>query len=203
MAAELNLPATVISDVKPSDLDAKLAKLSNGFPVPPLSPMGNFTHFSDGSTLPIWYNLSFFKKIPAKDGFNSFYLQQVDDLNASLKLDSFLNKPVVFFDRPETRFSIEKFEPNDVLIRCSTNTNDQVHLQQKYYNGWVVSIDNDEQLPSHELSAMSAPVSAGNHLIHFEYREGNIINFFFLSAIATLLVVGALAWSSLRRMINS
>ena len=202
VAAQLNLPATVISNVKPAVLQAKLDKLSKDYPVPALSPMESFTHYSDGSTLPIWYNLSFFKKIPAKDGFNSFYLQQVDDLNASAKADSFLKKPVVFFNNPRAQYTIEKFEPNDIMVKCSLNANDTVYLQQNYYKGWIVSIDGQEQQPNHELCSMSAPVATGNHLIRFEFRQNMVVYLFFLSVISTVLIIGSLIGMSFRSRLN-
>ena len=202
VAAQFNLPATVISNVKPAILQAKLDKLSKDYPVPALSPMGSFTHYSEGSTLPIWYNLSFFKKIPAKDGFNSFYLQQVDDLNASSKLDTFLKRPVVFFNNPQAQYTIEKFEPNDITVKCGLNANDTVYLQQNYYKGWSVNIDGQEQQSQHELCSMSAQVAAGNHLIHFEFRQTMVIYLFLLSVISTILVIGALAGMSLRNRLN-
>ncbi len=202
VAAQLNLPATVISNVKPAVLQAKLNKLSKDYPVPALNPMGSFTHYSDGSTLPIWYNLSFFKKTPAKDGFNSFYLQQVDDLDASAKADSFLKRPIVFFNNSYTQYTIEKFEPNDIVVKCSLNAGDTVFLQQNYYKGWSVSIDGQEQLLKHELCSMSAPVAAGNHLIRFEYSQNMVIYLFLLSVISTILILAALAGMGFRNRVN-
>ena len=203
LSVQLNLPATVISDVHPADLQAKLDKLSTGFPVPPLSAMDGFTHFSDGSTLPVWYNLSFFKKIPAKDGFNSFYLQSVDDLNASSQRDSFLQKPVVFCKNPDSKFQITAFEPNNISIKSQCQTADVLCLQQSFYPGWKVLVDDKEEVPQHELCAMTVSVPKGNHTIRFEYRQKRVKYLFGLSVITALLVMLLLLGAKLKPSLNS
>jgi len=188
ISVQLNLPATVVSDVCPETLQAKLNKLSTGYPVPPLSPMYNFTHYSDGSTLPIWYNLSFFKKIPAKDGFNSFYLQNVDDLNASGKRDSFLKLPVVFFKNADTKFEVEKFEPGKVIVYCQLNRADTIHLQQNFYEGWKVIVDSSQRVPDHQFCSMSAALPSGNHMVCFTYGQQWVPYLFLLSMITMVLL---------------
>ena len=202
ISVQLNLPATVISDIKPSTLQAKLNKLSTGFPVPPLNAMGSFTHFSNGSTLPIWYNLSFFKKTPAKDGFNSFYLQSVDDLNSSSRRDSFLTRSVVFFGNPETKFEIKKFEPNNIVVQSQSALNDVIHLQQNFYPGWKVFIDNQEAVLDHQFCSMNAPVPTGNSTIHFEYDQKPVKYLFLLSVITALLVVTLLLGGKLKSSLS-
>ncbi len=202
ISVQLNLPATVVSDVSPRPLQAKLDQLSAGFPVPALNPMGSFTHYSDGSTLPIWYNISFFKKIPAKDGFNSFYLQNVDDLNASSKLDSFLNQPVVFFKNPDTKFEFTRFEPNSIVIRCHAKTADRIYLQQNYYEGWTVFTDEQESLPQHELCSMNTSVPAGEHTVHFQYQQKPVKYLFLLSAITAGMIISLLAGAKIRQALN-
>lgn len=192
ISVQLNLPATVVSDIKPSVLQAKLDRLSTGFPVPPLTPMDNFTHYSDGSTLPIWYNLSFFKKTPAKDGFNSFYLQNVDDLNASARLDSFLKMPVIFFKNAGTKFSITKFGPGNIVIQCKPASPDIICLQQNFYYGWGVVIDGKKEVPRHELCSMSAAIPAGEHTISFEYHKKEVKYLLLLSALSLILTTGFL-----------
>ena len=200
LSVQLNLPATVISDVHPADLQAKLDKLSTGFPVPPLSPMDGFTHFSDGSTLPIWYNLSFFKKTPAKDGFNSFYLQSVDDFYASSKRDSFLKQPVVFFKNPDTKFELQKFEPNHIIIQSQSGQDDIVRLQQNFYTGWKIFIDDKESVPAHELCSMSSKIPAGNHLISIEFNQKPVKYLFLLSLVTAFLLVGLILTVRAKKM---
>ena len=188
LSAQLNMPSTVVSNIKPSGLEAKLDKLSSGFPVPPLNPMSSFSHFSDGSTLPIWYNLSFFKKIPAKDGFNSFYLQNVDDLSTSSKQEFFMQRPVVFCDGSATKFSIQKFEPGNISIACDAGKADVLHLQQNYYQGWWVYIDGKMTLPEHELCSMSTSLPAGNHSVKFVYARSRVQYLFLISILSALLL---------------
>lgn len=201
ISVQLNLPATVISDVRPADLQAKLDSFSKGYPVPPLSPMDNFTHFSDGSTMPIYYNLSFFKKIPAKDGFNSFYLQQVDDFANSSTYQSVLKKPVVFFNRSTTNFEIKKFEPGCVIIQYAADTPDIIHLQQNYYAGWTVFVDSLRKMPDHELCVMNSTVPTGKHIVRFEYHQRIVKYLLLLSMLSAGLISLLLIAAQIRKQL--
>lgn len=189
ISVQLNLPATIVSDVKPAELQAKLNKMSKGFPVPELKPMDSFTHFSDGTTPPIWYNISFFKKIPAKDGFNNFCLQSVFDLDSSRRRSEFLKRPVVFFSDSEVRFGITKFGPNEVMVHYQANKNSKISLQQNFYRGWIAFIDGQEQQIYPELCTMNFPVPSGEHIVRFAYRRP-LVKWMFIFSMGLLMFIG-------------
>jgi hypothetical protein len=144
----------------------------------------------------------FFKKIPAKDGFNSFYLQSVDDLALSSKQGYFLQRPIVFFDYPETRFEIKSFDPGQVIVDCETSTSDVLHLQQNYYPGWTTFIDGKETLPNHELCSMSTPITEGRHAIRFEYHQNAVKYLFLLSMLSGILLIGLLLYYRIRSIVS-
>jgi len=194
IAAQWNLPGTATSEVRPSDLQARLAQMPEGFPVPPLVPVEQFTHVSDGSTLPIWYNISFFKKIPAKDGFNSFYLSSVDDFYGSGESSGILKRPVVFFNNSATKFSLDKFYPNEVIVSYRADTTNQFTVLQTLYPGWKVFIDGQPNMIEksyHNFMSVQAP--AGKHTIRFVFEPPVVMYLFFLTAGLFLIITLYLA----------
>lgn len=204
VAVQMNLPATVISNVKPSDLQAKLNKMPKNFPLPALTPVDQFVHFSDGSTAPIWYNISFLKKIPAKDGFNSFYLQGVDDFYTSAEASSILKNPFVFANDSTTKFQIEKFNPCEMAVTYRAKNNPEITLLQSYYNGWKAFL-NGKEIPHYQShrNFISCNAVAGIHQIKFVYDKPIVRILFFFSAALLLLLIGVLVFTSKKNVFSS
>jgi hypothetical protein len=204
IAVQLNLPATVISNVKPAVLQAKLNTMPKDFPVPTLIAEEQFTHFSDGSTLPIWYNISFFTKIPAKDGFNSFYLQGVDDFYNSANASNVLKKSVVSFSDSAVKFQIEKFNPGEVVVSYQAGKNSELMLLQSFYKGWKAVVDGKEVvIYKGENNFISFNAEQGNHQVKFVYDKPVVRFMFFFSLILLLFLIGIIAFKRRFEFINS
>jgi hypothetical protein len=129
------------------------------------------THLSDGSTLPIWNNISFFKKIPANDGFNSFYLQTVDDLFYSPWFAYYMEKPEAFLKNDKDSLVFAKFEPNAIDVRCHTTFADTLFLQQNFYPGWKGFVDDKLVALQHVYCDMTIPLTPGLHTVSFRYEQ--------------------------------
>lgn len=201
ISAMLNLPATVISEEKPHVLQAKLKTYPKGFPIPEQS-METYTHYSDGSTPPIWYNLSFFKKIPAKDGFNSFYMNNVDDFNASVNQAKWLSKPVAWFSNPSIKYDITAFEPGNIAINYSAANADTLHIAQNSYNGWMMITDGrSKNVINNNKGFIEAPVPAAQHTILLKYQRNDITVLFFIAVGSIVLSILYLLWKL--RLTNS
>lgn len=204
IAVQLNLPATVVSKIEPEVLQAKLNTMPKGFPIPSLISEDSFTHFSDGTTAPIWYNISFFKKIPAKDGFNSFYLRGVDDFNGSANANNVLKSAIVSFKDSAVKFQIEKFNPGEVVVSYHSERKSDLMLFQSYYKGWTALVDGKE-VPIYKMhnNFISCNVVEGNHQVKFIYDKP-IVRFMFLFSLTLLLVlVGILLLKRRFESINS
>ncbi len=190
IAAQLNLPATVISETKPSELQSKLNEYPKGFPVPPLQPMASISHISNGTTLPIWYNMSFYRKTPSHDGFNSFYLQGADDFKTSAEAVDVMANPYIFSRDGNVNLEVRKFSPSEIKVHYSSSRSSDIILQQNFYEGWKVETDNS---PSLLLMAygnlLSCQVPEGDHTVTFTYNRPEIKFLFWLTVASFMLAV--------------
>jgi hypothetical protein len=97
VAAQLNIPATVIYDTKTAGLSNQLKRIPKGFPVPQNIAAENYcdktVHIAS-----LWRNMNLWNKQPAYDGFNSFkmkgYYQMADEAQVMLPL---LKDNIAFF----------------------------------------------------------------------------------------------------------
>lgn len=95
LAAQINIPVSVVNEHKPSSIHKYISGLPKGFVLPPNDKMKNF---SDAGLIngPLWRNMNFFHKRPAWDGFNNFTLNNYQVfINSSLK-DNTLENPFIF-----------------------------------------------------------------------------------------------------------
>lgn len=182
LAAQLNMVSTVICEVKAKDLQAKLDALPKGFPVPAIQPVENFTEFGNWSTNPIWFNYSMFEKIPAINGFNSFYLSDNEAFNNSADKADWIKKPLVFFSDTAATFSIGKFAPGEVSVSYNTANACELTLLQSMYKGWSAAIDaKPVEIKKQHDYFMSCAVPAGSHEVRFVYERDGVKMMYFLS----------------------
>lgn len=189
VASQLNIQATAISNVRVTELQAKLNKYPKGFPLPGMVPVERFSHVGDGSTLPMWYNLSFFKKTPAKDGFNSFYLQGVDDFYGTPDVNGILRRPVVFGSDSSVQIQLNTFKPGYVAVTSNGTSQTKLTLLQSSYPGWKV-LQNNNPVPVFKSYSnfISCNVPAGRHEVVFVFDRPLVRGLFFFSALLALVI---------------
>jgi hypothetical protein len=172
-AAYLNLPSTAISNVKPRTLQAELDKFPKNFPIPSLTPIGDFGHVSDISTDPMWFNISFFKKTPSWGGFNNFYPKGIDDLKETPTEKFVKQQPVVFTadSLTNTTLAIQKFRPGYIQLSYGAKQPVPLTLLQSNFKGWEANCDG-QPLPISKvyMNFMQCEIPAGRHQVTYIYN---------------------------------
>jgi hypothetical protein len=173
VAAYLNLPSTVISDIAPRSLQAELDKFPKGFPVPSLTPIGEFEHISNASTDPMWFNISFFKKTPSWGGFNNFYPKGIDDLKET-PTEKFVKQQSVVFTADSltnTTLAIQKFRPGYIQLSYEAKQPVPLTLLQSNFKGWEANCDG-QPLPISKvyMNFMQCEIPSGRHQVTYIYN---------------------------------
>lgn len=194
-AAYLNLPSTVVSDVAPKTLQAELNKYPKGFPIPSLTPVGDFEYVSNISTAPIWFNISFFKKIPSWGGFNNFYPKGMDDVKETSTEEFIWQQPIVFTSDSTVNKTIEitQFAPGNIQLHYTSAKAINLVLLQSYFKGWEASCDNRLlSLSKVYLNFMQCEVPAGSHEVTYVYKPKHLYLFVGLGLLS--LFVSTFVW---------
>lgn len=97
LAVQLNINYTGVNHFSPLKLREEMSTLPAGFPTPDNRPMRCHNEHAS-KMMPLWQNVSIYTKRPCYEGFNSFKLNQYDNLfdKHSKLANAQLNNPIVF-----------------------------------------------------------------------------------------------------------
>jgi len=195
-AAYINLPSTAISDVSPMHLQAELEKFPSGFPVPPLTPIGDFSYGGNIHTSPMWFNLSFFTKVPSWGGFNNFYPKGIDDLKETPTEQYIWQQPVAFFanNMNGSPLALTKFNPGHIELVYQSTEPTTITLLQSYFKGWQATCDG-QPLTIHKAyqNFIQCHVPTGKHKISYAYNPP-YTKHFILVGVVSLLISSLSLW---------
>jgi hypothetical protein len=176
-AAQLNISATVIADVRPRALEATLVNIKQDFVAESKRPLYSFSHLTDGNTMPIWYNVSIFKKIPAYNGFNNFQLKGMTALAESSIFPEIINHPLCFFSKDsdmknddDVKYEMTNFSPRRIDVKYTSAFASQIVLLQNSFPGWEIIYDG-EKLPIEKAYGffIKSRVPSGAHKVSFRF----------------------------------
>ncbi|MCW5906732.1 MAG: YfhO family protein [Chitinophagales bacterium] len=200
LAAQMNVPSTVVSTIPVKEYNAMLQTLPKDFPVPSLKPVGDVSHLGNGETQPTWYNTSLLYKRPAKDGFNNFFLKGMPSFHASEAGKRWMQFPVAFFTEetdgnkvvPDTMVSygIQKFGPNEFAFEYSADRETHFVLLQSKFPGWLAFCDNAEiPITAIEKMFMTVTAPSGTHRLKFVFEPSLISALFAFTAFSFFAVL--------------
>ncbi len=97
IAVQLNINHTGINRHNPTEVKEKLCEMPLFYPTPDNRQIREHNEKAS-KMMPLWHNVSIFTKRPAFDGFNSFVLNQYNDLfdNYPALANAVMNNPLVF-----------------------------------------------------------------------------------------------------------
>jgi hypothetical protein len=95
IAAQLNVPGTVVSTVRSAKFESELKKLPQGFPINSM-PVERYNQFGGAALEPVVYNASILRKEPCTDAFNPFCLKAYTDFYTSPLAHYTFKEPLVF-----------------------------------------------------------------------------------------------------------
>lgn len=134
IATQLNIPVTVINNIKTDLIRKNLSKLPNGFPVPPDKKIADISDvFSlhelwdkNISLSPLWRNLNIFYKQTAHDGYNPFDLKNYIKFEESPVFQSTLNNNLIFL-------SDDVFVNDSMYSTALQGRNNNIYLSEENY----------------------------------------------------------------------
>jgi uncharacterized membrane protein YfhO len=92
--------------------------------------------------------------------------------------------------REGTRVKILSYEPERVRLRADLETTGYLVLTDTYYPGWQVTVDGrPATIQRADVAFRAVELTAGEHLVEFQYRPENVLLGLGLS------VAGWLLWS--------
>lgn len=172
LAVNPNIPATIISERSTASLDASLQRMPKDFPVP-LLPVNQYSHFGDTATMPMWYNVSMFRKQPAPNGFNSFRLSNMDALEEFDTLNAVTARHVAHIeDSTNGTAVVNIFQPGTISVTTNCSAPGKLILLQNFYPGWNCTVNNKQEPIARVWYAfMEVDVPAGAATVKFTFNK--------------------------------
>jgi hypothetical protein len=205
IAAQMNVPGTVVSEVTVSHYNNVLQAMPKGFPIPALKPVGNISHLSDGTTQPTWYNASLLYKHPAKDGFNNFFLKGMPTFHESNTGKKWMQYPLAFFTSELTKgnikpdstvsYGIVKYNPTEMHFDYTAKQNTNFVFMESRFPGWNATCD-EESITINTVENLFMGVNAplGTHKIVFRFEPKGIVLLFVFTVFSFFASVLSLSY---------
>lgn len=192
LAASLQGPSTVYDrDVSLRSLQASIDKLKAEREPLPSKPLSQYNSGGDGSTVPIWHNLSFFRAQPAPNGFNNYHLAKSDSIEFAL-----YDKPFVHALDSGIQVELKSFAPQAFSASVQAEQAGRIRLLQMDMPGWKIHNAQGQALPR---AAQGGPfidiaVDTAAQEIHWHYEHKRARWGFWLTvAAAFATILGLLA----------
>jgi hypothetical protein len=203
-SAQLNLPCTVLSNASVKDLQNNLNKLPKNFSVPESVVVNHFTHIDYGF-LPVQFNTSMLRKIPAVDGYNNFQLNGMNDFTETELYHSVANHKLAFFtainsgaemvEDTSVIYTCTKFAPDEMRFDFDSKQDMQLVLLQSNFPGWKARCDDIELSIKKPFNLfMSVIVPQGRHIISFTFQPVIPTFLFWITSISFLISLFAALW---------
>lgn len=193
-AVQLNFDATVGGGFVPSNIQSKLNRQPDGFPIPPLTvPISANIEFKPELS-PLFHNTNIYSKTISEDGFNSFRLDRFEIFKRDHQqaYREMLKSPLVFSTSQKTDIDLLGFDPT--RTECSVEAEDScvLVLQQVFFPGWKVEVDGQvrEQLLYNGIYP-SVKLGPGHQAVVFKYENKPVLVGFGISYAVFILIIGA------------
>lgn len=182
---QMNVPATVVSEVKASTFHQQLKTFPSGFPIPEHIPIKDNPAY-DARLYPSWHNQNIFLKRISAEGFNSFYLSDFMKFYDSSDKDNVLRNPLLYSENANAlkKTDVIEFSPNHIkaLVECDSAGN-LTYLQSRY-KGWKVYVNHRQQkLSVSAIPFLSVNIPAGKNKVEFRYEPYYVLPLFLMSII--------------------
>lgn len=196
VALQLNLTETAVDEVSPLSKQEYFQSLPRGFKPQPQLNLKEQTE-TKLAFIDIYRNNGVFQKRISPAGFNSFYFDALNQLEAdSSKYAYWLKHPPAFVESlngldSNFQWSInwKKIEANQIALEVDLNQKGRLNLVQSSYPGWRLFIDGQEATMSDcNNMFMCIDLNPNKHTVKLKYENEPLIFLMILSGIALLLL---------------
>ena len=206
LALQFNLPETAVEERSPESHSQFYAHLPHGFALQPQQRLAEQSEMK--MSFPgIFRNNGVFQKRISAAGFNSFYFDQLNELERdTLQYQRLMQLPPAFWESPQGDTLTEgngfhpiewmALRPHKIKLKVRTEQEGRLHLVQSNYPGWQLSVDGQPQDIAQTAGMfLAVDVAAGEHNISFSYHNKPILLLLVFSGSLWLLLSLYLLWT--------
>ena len=198
IAVQGNIFSTIASTKTVSEIQSRVNKLPEGFPLVANVPLCSYNEWND-STLapPLWQNAGFLRKQVTFDGFNGFNLNAYNQLADGQDFYKILTqRKFISTDPDSAKIAITKSDPGQLFFTIKSKQEETVGIGQFFFAGWRVRIDGGKisgLLTEDSLHLIQCIVPSGDHLVELSFEPAGVKFGFIYTVIAFVAsVVGVL-----------
>lgn len=112
------------------------------------------------------------------------------DLRTTVILEENIFPKINFSSDPKAKIILEKYSPNEIIVKTSARTNMLLLLSDNFYPGWDAYVDGkNEKIYRADYSFRAVVVHAGIHKLRFIYKPRVFIIGLIISLTAFLLAI--------------
>ena len=192
IAVQFNSYSTIASTKTVSEIQSRVNKLPDGFPIIANVPLSSYNEWND-STLapPLWHNAGFLKKQVTFDGNNSYNLNVYNQLTDRHDFYKLLTQRKFITASPDSaQISIIKSDPGQLSFTIKSKQEETVGIGQFFFAGWQVKVDGGKapgKLAEDSLHFIQCTVPSGEHLVQLSFQPAGV-QFSFIYTVIVFVV---------------
>ena len=179
IAVQGNIFSTIASTKTVSEIQLRVNKLPEGFPLITNVPLSSYNEWND-STLapPLWQNAGFLRKQVTFDGYNGFNLNaynQLADRQDFYKLIS--QRKFITTSSDSAEIAITKSDPGQLSFTIKSKQEETIGIGQFFFAGWQMRVDKGKvsgTLTEDSLHLMQCTVPSGDHHIELSFEPTGV-----------------------------
>ena len=184
-----NVFSTIASTKTVSEIQSRVNKLPEGFPIVANMPLSSYNEWNDTTLAPpLWHNGGFLRKQVTFDGYNGFNLNVYNQLADRQDFYKLLTQRKFITTSPDSAvISITKSDPGQVSFTIKSNQNMTIGIGQFFFAGWQVSVDGGKvlgKLAEDSLHLIQCNVPSGDHLVELSFEPAGVRLSFIYTVIA-------------------
>lgn len=192
ISAQLNSFASMVLDVKSSEVDKLIDDRDQSIETPSSTPL--YAHIDQAYEYrwPLNWNMNCYFGEIAVDGYNPFVLKSFNALSDSKLKDSIWTNAFYYVaNKNNSSVELKSFRINEIIFKVNNSSTDTFTIAQNPYPGWHVYVNGSPQeIITYNISHQAVKLNKGENEVVWEFSNNsiNVIFIIHLTIILSLII---------------